>query len=71
LTTTDLTTLTDKQLIRLANKVFKECDRMAREGGGCEFGWDWPTFSICFPEKYAEFQAIKQEGRRRGLHQKK
>lgn len=58
-----LETLTDKQLIRLWNKVLAKINQQFV--GGRSFGIDLPTLRTVCPEWYEAYMVLRREGKRR------
>lgn len=57
--------LTDKQLVRLYNRILERIQ--ARFVGGRSFGVDVPTLRYCEPGLYLAYRMVRDEGRRRAL----
>ena len=53
-----LQTLTNKQLVRLWNRIL---ERIAKLGGT----WDWPTLWAVYPELAECYRMVRNEGKRR------
>ena len=48
---------TKRGALRRYNAILRQCFKgMA---GGLQFGMDWPTLRITFPERYAEIAALR------------
>jgi len=60
-----LADLTDKQIVRLANRLHERIRFWAQ---GDPFGWDWPTLRVCYPGLHDDFRSVIAEGRKRQLH---
>ena len=43
--------------LRRYSAIIAQCYRDAR--GGTQYGIDWPTLRVLWPERYAELQAIR------------
>ena len=43
--------------LRRYNAILRQC--FADMRGGLQYGLDWPTLRITFPERYAEIQALR------------
>jgi hypothetical protein len=43
--------------LRRYNAILRQC--FADMAGGLQFGMDWPTLRITFPERYAEIQQLR------------
>jgi hypothetical protein len=50
--------MTKKQIIKRYDQIIRECFRDMK--GGLEYGMDWPTLKITFPERYAEIKKLQQ-----------
>lgn len=48
---------TKRDALRRYNTIIRQCYRDLK--GGLEYGLDWPTLRITFPERYAEIQSLK------------
>ena len=57
--------LTDKQLLRLFNRILDRINSEFR-GGGC-FGIGLPTLHACYPEMAESYRIVRAEGRRRTI----
>ena len=52
-----MTIRTKRGALRRYNAILRQCFKdMA---GGLQFGMDWPTLRITFPERYAEIQELR------------
>lgn len=53
----DMAIRTKRGAIRRYNAIINRCYRDAR--GGTQYGIDWPTLRVTWPDRYAEIQSIK------------
>ena len=52
-----MTIRTKRGALKRYNALLRQC--FAEMRGGLEFGMDWPTLRITFPERYAEIKALR------------
>lgn len=68
----DLTRLSDDDLRQLMSDKIDGAHAMMEEyaagSNALNYGWDWPTFNVLFPDQAAQIRLVRNEGRRRGLH---
>ena len=50
--------MTRKQIVRRYDQIIRQCYRDMK--GGLEYGMDWPTLRISFPERYAEIVELRK-----------
>jgi hypothetical protein len=50
--------MTRKQITKRYDQIIRQCFRDMK--GGLEYGMDWPTLRITFPERYAEIKALRE-----------
>ena len=56
-----LRTMTMNQLYRLYCRVYDSL------GSGGHFGWDWPTLSMVYPEKYTALKMLLEVMREKAV----
>ncbi len=50
--------MTRKQVQKRYDQIIRQCFKdMA---GGLEYGMDWPTLRVTFPERYAEIKQLRE-----------
>ncbi len=54
--------MSDKQMLRAANRILTQFHRYSASD---PFGCDWPTMRAVFPDQVAQFNAMRDEWKRR------
>lgn len=54
-----MTIRTKRGAVRRYYAIIKQCYRDA--AGGTQYGIDWPTLRVLWPDRYAELSAIKAQ----------
>jgi hypothetical protein len=52
-----MTIRTKRGALRRYNAIIRQCYRDG--AGGTQYGIDWPTLRVTWPDRYAELQALK------------